>query len=201
MRAQVVLLALTCILLVFSLLRAPYPDEQSLQHIPTGLAIALLALAIHRGWFSTAGFACLVAFLWLHILGARYIYSNVPYDDWFYAVTGGSPAGWFGWSRNHYDRFVHLMFGVLLVLPLAETAQRFGRMSLGWAMLLAFCAVGMLSALYEVAEWVLTITMAPEQAEAYNGQQGDLWDGQKDMLLAMLGAALSGVVLIWRRRR
>jgi len=49
---------------------------------------------------------------------------------------------------------------------------------------------------YEVFEWVLSLALSPEQADAYNGQQGDFWDAQKDMALAMLGA----IVMILARR-
>lgn len=44
------------------------------------------------------------------------------------------------------------------------------------------------SVIYEWLEWAIALTMSPEQAEAYNGQQGDLWDAHMDMLLATLGA-------------
>ena len=53
----------------------------------------------------------------LHVVGARWIYSNVPYDAWCAAALGGKPLDWFNWQRNHYDRFVHLAFGALMVLP------------------------------------------------------------------------------------
>ena len=54
------------------------------------------------------------------------------------------------------------------------------------------------SAAYELFEWLLTLFMAPGAAEAYNGQQGDMWDAHKDMALA-LGGSL--VAAIWRVRR
>jgi putative membrane protein len=49
--------------------------------------------------------------------------------------------------------------------------------------------------LYEVFEWLLSVFLSPDQAEAYNGQQGDMWDPQKDMALAMLGAILMILIL------
>lgn len=61
---------------------------------------------------------CLVVFLWLHILGARYIYSFVPYDDWSRSVLGSGISEWFGWERNHYDRLVHLCFGGLWMVAI-----------------------------------------------------------------------------------
>jgi len=44
------------------------------------------------------------------------------------------------------------------------------------------------SVIYEWLEWLVAISLSPQDAEAYNGQQGDMWDAHKDMLLATLGA-------------
>ena len=59
------------------------------------------------------------------------------------------------------------------------------------------------SALYEIGEWALAISVAPDWAEHYNGQQGDMWDAQKDMALATAGAVVGLAILRvagWRRR-
>jgi len=57
-----------------------------------------------------------------------------------------------------------------------------------------------MGALYEIAEWGVAMLFAPETAENYNGQQGDVWDPQRDMLLAAIGATISlgGVLLLSR---
>jgi translocator protein len=127
----------------------------------------------------------------LHIIGARWIYSYVPYEEWFDAIVGSGPGEWFGWRRNHYDRLVHFAFGVLLTYPLTEGAARFAKMPQRAAMLFAWLAVAGISAIYEVAEWALAVIAAPEMAERYNGQQGDLWDAQKDMGLAIAGSTVA----------
>lgn len=56
----------------------------------------------------------------LHILGARYIYSYVPYDEWMQALAGVTLTGSFALSRNHYDRVVHFAFGLLFARPTFE---------------------------------------------------------------------------------
>lgn len=53
-----------------------------------------------------------------------------------------------------------------------------------------------MSALYEIFEWGLTFALSPEDAGAYNGEQGDAWDAQKDMALALAGAAVG--LIFWR---
>jgi putative membrane protein len=135
----------------------------------------------------------------LHVVGARWIYSNVPYEKWCDSLFGAGPQEWFGWIRNHYDRLVHLAFGLLMPLPIAEAAMRFGGLSRRWALFTAISVVASASAVYEVFEWLLAIVAAPEYAEHYNGQQGDIWDGQKDMALAIAGSLIAAIPLALRR--
>jgi putative membrane protein len=53
-----------------------------------------------------------------------------------------------------------------------------------------------IGSIYEVLEWQVAVTLATSHAEAYNGQQGDIWDPQKDMALQWLGATCTAVVVI-----
>jgi putative membrane protein len=72
-------------------------------------------------------------------------------------------------------------------------------MSVRWSLAFAFAAIGLGSALYEIFEWLLTIMAAGETAGYYNGQQGDVWDAQKDMAAAQVGSALALITLLRRR--
>ncbi|MEC3911251.1 DUF2238 domain-containing protein [Sphingobium sp. CR2-8] len=176
----------------------PYPDLAPLQHGPT-VALVLTAPWLLRRWpLSTSAVGCIWLFLLLHTLGARWIYSYVPYDDWARAVSGHAISSLFGTTRNGYDRLVHLAFGALLTLPIAESALRRGGVSCGWSLAFGFAAIGLGSALYEIFEWLLTIIAAGETADYYNGQQGDVWDAQKDMAAAQVGSALALIVLLRR---
>ena len=192
-----VLVFLTVVLLGVSLIAAPFPEVQYLQHAPTVVALVALMIAARREWLTLPSLACVVAFWWLHILGARYAYSNVPYDAWSLQVFGASVSGQLGWERNHYDRLVHFLFGLLCVLPAVEIATVRGRMRLGWAIAFALSIVMTIGAVYEIFEWLLTAVASPENAESYNGQQGDMWDPQKDMALAGLGA-LFALPIVWK---
>ncbi len=196
--AQRRLLGALLILLLLAQIEQPYPEIALLQHIPTMLLL-IAAPALLRRWpLSTPALACIVAFMALHTLGGRYAYSSVPYDDWARALTGTSLSDAFGWARNHYDRLVHFAFGALSVIPVAEIARRWGGLSHRGAALTVLAWVLATSCLYEIFEWLLTIVAAGETADRYNGQQGDIWDAQKDMALASLGAIL--VLVVWRRR-
>lgn len=195
-RIKLVLLVLTTLGLALSLIGGPYPREQWLQHAPTVLVLVLLAGDLRSDAMSLTTYVCVVLFFWLHILGARYIYSFVPYDEWWRSLTGETLSSCFGWRRNHYDRLVHFLFGTLFVVPFLEVLHWAGVRSRGLALMGAVQGVVAAGALYEMFEWGLSVVMAPDWAEAYNGQQGDLWDAQKDMTLALAGALLIALPLI-----
>ncbi len=197
-RAQKALLGLLTALLLAAQIDQPYPEIALLQHIPTMLLIVAAPPFLRRWPLSTPALACIIAFFALHTLGGRYAYSNVPYDDWARAVTGTGLSDAFGWTRNHYDRLVHFAFGALSVIPVAEIARRWGGLGPRGGALTALAWVLATSCLYEIFEWLLTIVAAGETADRYNGQQGDIWDAQKDMALAALGAIL---VMAVRGRR
>ena len=188
--AQRRLIGLLLVLLLIAQIDQPYPEVALLQHIPTMLLIVAAPSLLRRWPMSTASVACIVAFMALHTLGGRYAYSNVPYDDWARALTGSTLSDAMGWTRNHYDRLVHFAFGALSVVPVAEIARRWGGLGPRGAAIAVLGWVLAISCLYEIFEWLLTIVAAGETADRYNGQQGDIWDAQKDMALATLGAIL-----------
>jgi len=194
------LLGLLLAELVLAQLYPPFPALAQLQHGPT-LAVLLAAPWLLRRWpLSTRSVASLAGFLALHTLAGRYIYSYVPYDAWTMALTGHPLSASFGWRRNHFDRLVHLCFGLLVSGPVAEILRRHMRVPPRLADYVAVEFVLAFSCLYEIFEWLLTVVLAGSDADAYNGQQGDLWDAQKDMAIAALGACMATIVRIGRTR-
>jgi len=181
--------------------RQPYPDIAPLQHIPT-LLLILAAPALLRRWpLSDGSVGCVLAFFLLHTLAGRYTYSNVPYEAWGRALLGISIDKTFGLVRNDFDRLVHLSFGLFAIRPFAEAARRYGGMGPKAAILSGFLFVGAASALYEIFEWLITIVLAPGMADEYNGQQGDVWDSQKDMATALTGGAIVALWMLVRGAR
>jgi putative membrane protein len=198
-RRQQALLGLLAAALAASCIAAPYPAQMWLQHLPTLVALAALPPLARRYPLSDAAFAGVIGFLLLHVLGARYIYSYVPYDRWAQGLLGHDLTATFGWRRNHYDRLVHFGFGLLAVRPVWEFCHRHLGVTRRFALFTAVQLVLAASLLYEVFEWSLTLLLAPADAGAYNGEQGDVWDAQKDMALALLGSLLAAVLLLARR--
>lgn len=182
--------------------QAPYPAELRMQHVPTVIGLIGLWVTAQRNWLAPGSVYCLLGFLWLHLIGARWIYSYVPYDQWSEWLTGQTLSTRLGWERNHYDRLVHLASGILFVPAIEELLERGGLRGRWSSALVSVSIVLAIGAIYEIAEWQVAVIFAPEYAEAYNGQQGDPWDPQKDLALAGLGAILCevGIQLGLRRK-
>ena len=199
--SQLRMIVVLAIAVVLANVRQPYPDIAPLQHIPT-LLLILAAPALLRRWpLSNGSVGCVLAFFLLHTLAGRYTYSNVPYEAWGRALLGVSIDKTFGLVRNDFDRLVHLSFGLFAIRPFAEAARRYGGMAPKAAILSGFLFVGAISALYEIFEWLITIVLAPGMADEYNGQQGDVWDSQKDMAIALVGGALASSWMLMRGAR
>lgn len=164
-----------------------YPHEQLLQHIGTALLFIPLITDVFKKTMPMSAFAGLACFTILHVIGARYIYSYVPYKE--LAVSLGLvDTGFFQDPRNHYDRLVHFSFGVLLFPYLVYICKKWFKQQQLIAVFMAWLMIQTGSMIYELFEWLLTIVMTEDAADCYNGQQGDMWDAQKDMALALLGS-------------
>lgn len=185
-------LALTLFLVIVAIITCInpiYPDEQLLQHIGTVLLLIPLITDIFKKKMPMLAFAGIVCFTLLHIIGARYIYSYVPYKE--VAVSLGIVStDFFQDSRNHYDRLVHFSFGLLLFPYMVYICRNYFKQQSSISIIMAWLMVQTGSMIYEMFEWLLTIMMTANDAENYNGQQGDIWDPQKDMGLALLGSTI-----------
>jgi putative membrane protein len=174
-----------------SCIRPPYVEFLLMQHAPTIIALLIVLFVARRFEVSRASFTLTILFLTLHTLGARYLYSYTPYDDWTHWLTGRTISETFGWTRNHYDRLVHFCFGLLLAPPIQEVYRRGLGVSMRAAAWLALESIVALSGAYEMLEWLVAVVFTPTWAESFLGQQGDIFDGQKDMALATAGAIVS----------
>tara|TARA_B110000046_G_C12978883_1_gene392411 strand:+ start:440 stop:1063 length:624 start_codon:yes stop_codon:yes gene_type:complete len=178
------------VLTVFTCIHPIYPDQQILQHLGTLFLIIPLIVDLNRNKLNQKSFIGLSLFIVVHIIGARYIYSFVPYNQWSQEFFGFNINEYFDLQRNHYDRFVHFGFGIFLfpiIFQLAgkwNSLNRVSKIVISWTILQTFSMV------YELFEWGLTLVMTANVAENYNGQQGDIWDAHKDMALAMLGSSI-----------
>jgi len=146
-----------------------------------GLVIVLIAT--YRAFpLSDLSYLLITAFMTLHAIGAHYTYAQVPLGFWMQQA--------FGLARNHFDRIVHFSFGLLMAYPIREVFLRVANARGFWAYYLPLDVTLAFSALYEIMEMVITSMVAPGTGDAWLGTQGDVWDPQKDMGLAALGALI-----------
>ena len=171
-----------------------YP-ELHLNNVGSLFLLALMILDIFKNVLSKIGFWGLFVFSVLHSVGSTWLYSFVPYNDWFISIFGIDIDAYFEITRNHYDRFVHFSFGLLLMGATRDLIIHKYKFNRRQALLVAFLSIQMFSMIYELFEWGIAVSLSEGMAESYNGQQGDSWDAHKDMALAMLGSLITWVWL------
>jgi len=122
--------------------------------------------------------------LFLHavilVVGGHYTYARVPVGFWVQDLLD--------LSRNHYDRIGHFAQGFIPAIIAREILMRLSPLRRGkWLFFLVICVCLAFSAFYELIEWWAAL-IGGDSAESFLGTQGDVWDTQWDMLLALLGA-------------
>ena len=183
-------LLVTFVAIFAALAVAPwYRQDWLLENLLVFIAVPLLAKNYRRLRFSNFAYTCLFVFFVLHEIGAHYTYSEVPWREWLATLTGSDAAAALA-GRNHYDRFVHFSYGLLLMPAAWELIE--ARMSPQglWRWLMPLLFMMSHSVIYELVEWLAALAFGGELGVAYLGTQGDVWDAQKDMALAASGATL-----------
>ena len=180
-----------------------YRQDWMLENILVVICAGLFLWRRRSIHLSKVSVSLIFVYLCCHEIGSHYTYSEVPYDAWAEALTGRTVNEMLGWERNHFDRLVHFLYGLLLSYPMREVYVRMkwlhGRLTYTFpvAITLAF------SAMYEIFEWWAAELVGGDLGTAYLGTQGDMWDAQKDMGLAGLGAVLAILSTLaafrWRR--
>ncbi|MEX1994005.1 MAG: DUF2238 domain-containing protein [Steroidobacteraceae bacterium] len=162
-----------------------YRQDWLLENAIVLVAVPLLVVTARRLRFSNFAYTCLFVFFLFHAIGSHYTYSLVPYDEWLGTLTGIELEG-----RNHYDRLVHFLYGLLVTPAAVEIFAHYGRYPRSWAILFPWLFMAGHAVIYELIEWAAAIVFGGELGQAYLGTQGDIWDGQKDMALALAGTTL-----------
>jgi putative membrane protein len=163
-----------------------------LENLLVFVGVGLLAFTYRAFPLSLVSYTCIFVFLLFHTLGSHYTYAKVPYEEWLPFLAGG---------RNHYDRLVHFLYGLLLAYPIREMFLRIGNVRGFWGYFLPLDLTMSTSMLYELIEWAVALLVGGDLGAAYLGTQGDIWDAHKDMAWASLGAliAMNITALINRR--
>jgi putative membrane protein len=173
-------------------------SDWALENALVVVSLATLFISRNRFPLSKLSYALIFLFLFLHEIGAHYTYAEVPYDAAFQSLTGISINELMGWERNHFDRFVHFLYGLLLAYPVREVFLRIANVRGFWGYFLPLDVTMSTSMMFELFEWGAAEFFGGDLGMAYLGTQGDVWDAHKDMALASLGAliAMTAVVFV-----
>jgi putative membrane protein len=189
------LLALFAVVFVALGWAPSYREDWLLENLLVFLLVPFFVVTYQRLPLSKISYSALFLFLCLHEIGAHYTYSEVPYDQWFQTLLGVGLNEAVGWERNHFDRIVHFLYGVLIVYPVREIFLRVADTRGFWGYLFPLLVVMSTSLLFELIEWAAAMLFGGDLGMAYLGTQGDIWDSHKDSIFATLGALLSSVVI------
>lgn len=155
-----------------------------LEVAPVFLGFIAIFIGQAKGWgFSHFSLVLIGLHMIVLMVGGHYTYALVPLGDWAKEA--------FGFSRNHYDRLGHLMQGLVPAILCREIFIRNKVVvKRGWLAFLTVCFCMAVSAVYELLEWAAALISA-EASAAFLGTQGDNWDTQNDMFLALVGATFA----------
>lgn len=153
-------------------------------------ATGIAALAAFAPRFRFSPLIYLVAAVHFVILaiGAKYTYAEAPPGEWLRHA--------FGLDRNPFDRVGHFAQGFTPALVAREVLARVGEVRRGWLLNVLSVSVALaFSALYEILEWLWVMAFYPDKGPEWLGMQGDAWDAQWDMFMALLGAVAALALL------
>jgi putative membrane protein len=182
-----VLLAVGLALLVLSGIHPRDRFTWILEVAPIFAAVPVLLATARRFPLTPLAYRLIFLHALILMLGGHYTYAEVPLGFWVRDL--------FGFARNHYDRLGHFAQGFVPAILAREVLRRkLGLAPGGWLFFLVTCVCLAVSAAYELVEWVTAVATG-SAAMAFLGTQGDVWDTQWDMFLALVGAITSQLLL------
>lgn len=159
-----------------------YPADWLLENVLIFIFFPFVFLMDKKYNYTFLSIFFLLIFTSLHSLGAHYTYAEMEY---FNSITQ-----FFGFERNHFDRLVHFLFGLLVFRILFEMIMESTK-NVKSALLFTLSLLVSISAIYELLEWLAVVILYPDLGMAFLGTQGDIWDAHKDTLAATIGALIN----------
>jgi putative membrane protein len=147
-----------------------------------GIAGIIVLIVLYKRFpMSQMVYVCVFLHVLILIYGGYYTYALTPLGNWAREA--------FGFSRNHYDRVGHIALGVFPAFIIREVLLRKTPLPRGgWLYFIIISIVLAVAAFWELLEWWVALVVASDVGTAFLGSQGDIWDAQWDMFLALLGA-------------
>ena len=181
-----ILLTIYILLFIWSLYKPFDFNVWIAEAITSLITVGILVILYYKNIrFTNTAYILASIFPIMHIIGAHYTFSLVPFD-WFNNLIGT--------ERNMYDRVAHFSVGLYAYI-IIEAFIKYKLVNKNWvAYSYSIFIIMAIAAGYEIFEWLYAISADPSAGLAILGSQGDIWDAQKDMLMDTLGA-ITGFVL------
>ena len=184
-------LAIVAVVWLFALIASgisPYDRLTWFMEVAPVLIVLPLLFATLRWFpFTTLAYALIAAHGLILIVGGTYTYAHVPAGFWV--------QEWLGLERNPYDRLGHFAQGFVPAIVAREILVRTFRLAPGKFLFFVTTSICLaISAFYELIEWWSALALG-QGAHEFLGTQGDEWDTQWDMFMALVGACLAQLLL------
>lgn len=162
-----------------------------LEVFPGVLGLSILLITYRRFRFTTVCYTLIALHICLLCVGGHYTYARVPLFEWLRPI--------FGWHRNHYDRLDHFAQGFVPAFIARELFIRLRVLARPkWMPFLIVAVCLAISATYELVEWSAAL-VNQTASDSFLGTQGDVWDTQEDIFMALIGVICA--LLFWPLHR
>ena len=165
-----------------------------LEVMPVIIGIPVLVATYRRFPLTPLAYVLVSLHAIILLIGGHYTYAEVPVFNWLRDALD--------LSRNHYDRVGHFAQGLVPAILARELLLRRSPLRPGgWLFFLVCCVCLAISAFYELIEWWAALLTSPATGTAFLGTQGDVWDTQWDMFMALVGSVTAQLTLARRHQR
>ncbi|MGF9769552.1 DUF2238 domain-containing protein [Bacillus albus] len=182
------LLLIVTAVFIWSVIKPARYSTWAAEATPAVLGLIIIIATYNKFRLTTLSYIIISILAIIMFIGGHYTYSKVPLFNWIKDA--------FDLNRNHYDRFGHLIKG-LFTIVIREVLLRKNQLTEGpWLVTIIISISLAIAALYEIIEWIaFKITKGGTAAKDFLGKQGDMWDAQWDMSLALVGSILALLTL------
>ena len=180
---NVELLVLLCLYLIgFSLLAINPHDraDWAMENLFPIAQLVAIIIAYRHFKFTRLAYYMIFIYLFVQSWGGHFTYAEAAPFNWL--------RDHFHLKRNDYDRVAHFMLGFLVAIPVREILMQVIQTSRRWLAFITASIILAIGAFYEFIEWWVAVLATPNLGDKFLGTQGDIWDTQWDMLLALVGA-------------
>ena len=152
------------------------------------IVVLFILIATYRKFrLTTLSYTIIAVLSILTFIGGHYTYSEVPLFNWLQDT--------YDLKRNHYDRFGHFLKGLSAIVVMEILIRKTLLKRDAWLSGITISIILAIAALYEIVEWLSTkLPYAQKEKEDFLGMQGDRWDAQWDMFLALIGSILALII-------